>query len=235
MQKLTLKTIFLWTFSCLYISSSHAELVADYFFESNLNSSVTGAPALISLAQTPQYQTETIAERQKTALFFEAGEGLQLDISTLIDADEYSIVILFYFSEITSYRKLVDFKQLSTDFGLYNNSGTIDFYNFEQSNDVLIQPNTFVQLVMTRAANSQTDIYINKIPQISFMDTTEAAVISSNNLLYFFVDDFSTDTEQSAGAVARISVYDTALSSAEVSELELLDIIFADDFEPSTF
>ncbi|WP_395375189.1 hypothetical protein [Marinicella sp. W31] len=227
-------TLFL---TCFVTLNSHAELVADYFFESNLNSSLVQAPALNSLASTPQYQTTSIDGFNKKALIFNAGEGLVLDTSSLISNDEYTIVMLFSISEIIGYRKLIDFKHRTSDLGLYNNARAIEFYNLERSQQTSIQPDTFIQLVISRSATGETEIYIDQTLELSLMDSigTGIGIISNNNLLYFFVDDLNTNTEQSAGAVARISIYDTALNLSEVSQLERLDIIFTDDFEMNAF
>ena len=107
----------------------------------------------------------------------------------------------------------------------------VEFYGADAGMNALIQPNQFIQLTITREINGETNIYLNQELQVNFMDSTGLGIISNNNLLHFFVDDFNTDTEQSGGTVARITVYDTALSSTEVSELELLDVIFNDNFE----
>ena len=97
---------------------AQSQPIADYFFESNLNSAQSDAPALVSLAQMPQYAVTSVAGLQKKVLVFSAGEGLQLDTSTLINNDEYSIVLLFTLDETFGYRKLIDFKHRSSDFGV---------------------------------------------------------------------------------------------------------------------
>src|SRR4029079_3181217 len=47
---------------------------------------------------------------------------------------------------------------------------------------------------------------------------------SPNYPARFFIDDVAVPNEHSAGAVARIRVFDTALSAAEVAALEGVDL-----------
>jgi CSLREA domain-containing protein len=59
--------------------------------------------------------------------------------------------------------------------------------------------------------------YVDGIQQFSFSDTSGDAVIDANNALRFFRDNQS-GSEHSAGSVARIRLYDTALTAVEIGE-----------------
>ena len=57
---------------------------------------------------------------------------------------------------------------------------------------------------------------MTEAPQFSFLDSQDQA---RGNVLSFFADDTQTSMEDSAGAVARIRLYDAPLSAAQVHSL----------------
>jgi hypothetical protein len=67
---------------------------------------------------------------------------------------------------------------------------------------------------------------VNGVQELSFQDGRGDAVISADGMLRFFQDDAQTSGEYSAGAVARIRVYDGPLSSDEVSALDSAPPLF---------
>ena len=84
---------------------------------------------------------------------------------------------------------------------------------------VSISDNTYVQVVLTREANGVVTGYVNGTQQFQFTDTSGIAIIDGNNSLRFFRDDGS---EASAGSVARIRIYNGALSATQVAALDRL-------------
>ena len=73
-----------------------------------------------------------------------------------------------------------------------------------------------MQVVLTRDGSGQVVGYVNGRPQFAFLDSGNDGVIVGDTLR-FFKDDGG---EESAGAVARIRLFDTALSAAEVAALD---------------
>jgi hypothetical protein len=74
--------------------------------------------------------------------------------------------------------------------------------------------------VLTRAADATVRGFVDGTPQWQFTDTAGDGVISSNRLV-FSMDNLSGGGtgEHSAGAVARVRLYDRALSQAEINSL----------------
>jgi hypothetical protein len=199
-----------------------AVLRADYRFQGNLNSSVAGAPALTSFGAGNVFGTDSIAGASTPALAFPEGGGLTLpNANTIVPGPTYTIALLVRLASVSGYRKYIDFKNRTSDNGVYVLDGALNFYNFATGPTAPITANAYRTIVLTRDAAGQVVGYVNGAQQLGFADTTSAGLIDAANTLNFFFDDTVTTGEQSAGAVARIQVYDNALSAAEVAGLGL--------------
>ncbi len=214
-------------------------LKADYQFQNTLESTVAGAPPLSNLGEN-SFQTETVGfaeatglaaagagsqarladDSVRTVLAFPLGSGVALDSTVgVIPDDAYSIVMLFRFEEVNGYRMILDFKNGSGDIALYNYYGTLVFYTAAYGENSPITPNTWVQVVLTRDAARNVVGYVNGIEEFAFVDEAELATVGVDNNLRFFRDNQGVGIEHSAGAVARIRLYDRALSADEVAGL----------------
>lgn len=142
----------------------------------------------------------------------------------------YSIELYFSFTDITGYRKIIDFKDRTSDNGLYNRDGVLNFYNFVSGPANEIAPNTLIHLVLTRdSATNLVTAFINGNLSLSFNDGTSAGdFTSTGNIMHYFRDDSVTGGEASAGFVDFIRIYDHPLNSSEAQAL------FAAVPEPST-
>jgi hypothetical protein len=152
---------------------------------------------------------------------FDAQQGLSLS-NALLNDDDYSIYMDFEFDSLSGYKKIVDFKDLTSDNGLYNLDTDLNYYNFAFGPAGALTPGTFEQVVITRDAASNTVTgYVDGVQQIQFTDSTSDAVFSAaNNIINFFQDDTVTGgRESSSGAVSQIEIFDGALTAAEVAAL----------------
>jgi hypothetical protein len=127
-------------------------------------------------------------------------------------------------ADTSSYRKIVDFKNLTTDGGLYNLNSKLNFYTTGDlvNGTTVVGDNTPVRLVLTRdGSTGQTTGFYNGVSQFSFADTGSFATFTgSNNIINFFQDDITTfPREASGGVLQRLAIYDGALSAAEVASL----------------
>jgi hypothetical protein len=129
----------------------------------------------------------------------------------------------FEFSSASGYEKIVDFKNLTSDNGLYNLSAALNFYPAAATGFANTMPaGTFVNVAITRdAASSMVFGYVNGVQQWQFTDTPSYGTFSSpNNIINFFQDDITTGgRESSAGVATRIQIFDGALTGAEVAAL----------------
>lgn len=187
-----------------------ADLTHLYTLNSTLTDSL-GGPNLISaggvLPPTGSYT-------------FNANQGLSL--SNAINPTNYSILIDFSFDTTTSFRKIVDFKALSGDDGLYNLNSFLNFFPTQTgpANQILL--GTLARVVITRDGTSNLVTgYVNGVQQIQFADSSSIATFSAtNNIINFFQDDSATSgREASSGSLSQIAIYEGALTTQDAAFL----------------
>ena len=203
-------------------AASAATLKGDYRFANTRESSCCGAPALVDIGPSQNsFFSDSVDGSPQTALAFPTSNGLSLATGGVIPPDSFSFVMQFNFVETGGYRRILDLKGGSSDQGLYNLSGQLNFYPSVtgSANPPPFVPNKYVEAVITRDGPTKQVVgYIDGVRQFSLTDSDDAAVISAGTAR-FFKDDAAVSGEESAGAVARIRVYEGALSAAEVAAL----------------
>lgn len=197
-----------------------AAVVANYQFQNTLSSTIASAPDLVPFV-LGSYSSASIGGTPTTVYNFGKQQGLSLDATGLI-SDNYTIAALFSFDDISYYRKILDFKNLTSDTGLYTIGGQLNFYN-EASGGPTVGPGTFFEVVLTRdSSNALMTAYFDGTPVFSFSDSSSLGVISAANLLNIFQDDAATGgNESSSGSVAGLRIFDNVLTDAEVAALDL--------------
>jgi concanavalin A-like lectin/glucanase superfamily protein len=195
---------------------------ADYQFNGTTKACRNLAPALTGLGTTG-FATESVDGKTWKVQTFDDNSGLQLSpTANEMAPGAYTIVVLFRISAPEGFVRLIDFKNGTADTGLYSQEGYLSFYNLAAGPAATIG-STFVQVVLTRGADGTVSGYVDGAQQFTFTDTTSQAVIS-NDTLRFFQDNTSGGAgfEASPGAVARIRLYDKALTATEVGNLNQL-------------
>lgn len=219
-----------------------ATLAADYQFQQSFASSVGSAPDLTEVNTGTAtggtfVQADVYGQTQYVYSFSggtEGGEGLQAATAGVISPDTYSIVIDAELEEITqAINKIIDFKNRTTDSGLYIVAGIPTFYNsvtpVGNGLSPLIQ-GEFGELALTRDSSGTVDVYLNGVSEFSFDDSSsDLATIGdtpADQVLDLFVDDPYTTIVESGltlenpeGEVARVRLYDGALTPTEVASL----------------
>lgn len=197
--------------SLLTISSTcfGATLTHQYQFNGNLSDDFAG-PSLVSNGGTVN----------ATNYSFAANQGLSLS-NALVDPADYSIEIVFNFSELSSYRKIIDFKDRTVDAGMYNQDTRTRFYTQTTGELGEFTANVDARLVLTRDdATDLVSIYVDGSLKDSFTDSGSDAVFSAaNNIIWFFQNDTVQSGEASPGVVDLIRIYDGDLTSGEVAAL----------------
>jgi hypothetical protein len=154
------------------------------------------------------------------------GQNQGLTLSGVFGAaTDYSVAMQFYFADVTGYRKILDFKDRSSDDGFYNYSSSPQFYPTAGGINGSYAPNTLAFTVLTRDASTQlVSFYVNGVLNNSFIDNLNRGdFTSTGGLARFFEDDFATaQGEASAGFVNYIATYGTALTPAEVAGLTVV-------------
>ncbi|HJQ80321.1 MAG TPA: choice-of-anchor Q domain-containing protein, partial [Lacipirellulaceae bacterium] len=152
---------------------------------------------------------------------FDPNEGLNLS-DALSNPAQYSIELLFRFdSGSGGWHKIVDFKNLTANTGLYRAGNGLHFL------DRVFTPNVFeagviCRLILTRDDESDAVRgFINGTEIWSFLDVAGEAVFDGpEQIIRFFQDDNTTgQAEASHGFVDLIRIYDHALNAEEVATL----------------
>jgi hypothetical protein len=199
---------------CLAGGAQAAAVVHDYQLNGTLADAL-GGPALTAI--NAGGANGTIGA---TGFSFPANSGLQLT-GGLFNADTYSIEMAFSFDSVSSWRRIIDFKDRSTDFGLYNFDGGIQFFPFT-TGSTIFTPGGMVNLIITRDdAIDAFNVYAAGVNILSLTDTAGDAVFStSGQIVNFFRDDVVFPGEASAGFVDKIRFYDGALTATDAACLQ---------------
>ena len=216
MRKPSLRLLRSWAFilglCALTASRVEATLIHDYEFNNSLSDSL-GGPSLTSLGGTIG----------PSSYVFGAQQGLSLSGAlTSAQSSTYTVDLSFELDTLSGFRKLLDFKNLSSDNGLYNLNTNLNYFNFTTGPTGAFAPGVYARLDLTRDNTTGLVVgYVNGVQQISFTDSTSDAVFNSaSNIINFFQDDNVTGgRESSSGSVDQIRIYDTALSQSEETAL----------------
>jgi PEP-CTERM motif len=150
-----------------------------------------------------------------TGITFASNQGPT--ISGFSSPTNYSVEVAFSFAQLSGYRKILDFKNRTSDNGLYNLSALLNFYPITTSGSPQFLTNQLARVVFTRNAAGQSVGYVGNTAVIGFTNAFETQITSVLQLLR---DDLVTGQgEASPGFVDYIRIYDTALSASEVAGL----------------
>ena len=223
-------------------------LQADYQVQNTYASSVGSIGPLTVVGGTDASFVQTTVDSQ-SQLVLELGTGgdfnappvpptgVQTQTNPFLSASNYSVVLLADFSLDVNLvaTKVFDFKNLSSDSGLYINdtTGLLSFYD---GTNTTVGTNPFTsgnygQIVLTRNGTTNvTDIYVNGTLDITFTDTSGAAILgdataSGNSFLTLFKDDgtgvgSTVVPESTTGDIARLRLYVGVLDAATVANLD---------------
>ena len=223
---------------------------ADYQVQDTFNSSVgsIGPLTIVGPVAGVGFMSDTVNGNPQRVLNIQASNsmapfdqsGVQTQTNPFLSASNYSVVLLANFNLNTAdvvATKIFDFKNLSSDAGLYVNAatGTLAFIDgsgvLQGTGGAAISSATYAQIVLTRdSATNLTSVYLNGALAFSFTDNVGLAVLgdssmSGNSFLTLFKDDGmglggSMLTESTQGNIARLRLYDGLLSADDVMNLD---------------
>ncbi len=237
------------------LASLRAQTVeADYNFIGNtLNSSVGSIGPLMPIGANNGFSTDTVRGVPNTPIYRIAASGstpnfsqggAQVQTNPFVSSSNYSVVLLANFqlsAADAAATKIFDFKDLSSDAGLYINSATGVLSFIDGSANILgiggagVSLLDYPQVVLTRdGMTGLVSIYQNGTLAFSFMDSTGLAIlgdsmISSNAFLTVFKDD-ATGTggaltnESTQGNIARLRLYNGVLTADQVAALDTVAV-----------
>lgn len=228
-----LRTIATWVVAATLVSSAalHAQTpIADYQLQGNYNNSAVGTVGMLSTIGTGNtFVTATVNGQSQQVLNVPSGSGVQTPASPFAAADQgtYSVVLLSSLNTSTSVTtKVFDFKNFTTDAGLYINGATGFLQFIDNTSTVIvggtglvpITSGTYFQLTLTRTAAGLVTGYQGGTQSFQFTDSGNLATLGT--VLSIFKDDnIGTNIEDSSGTIARVRLYNDVLTPAQVALL----------------
>jgi hypothetical protein len=162
-----------------------------------------------------------------SAYRFKPNEGLSL--SGVMPIAVYTIDAMVAIDDLTQWRKLIDFKALAIEPGVYVNDAKFSFVERAESAGTpiiaqslpMLRAREFTELTIVREANGRITGYIDRAPAFSIVDSFEAGTFTGpGSVVYFVMDDTQTNrVEASSGSIRDIRIWDVALTDAEVGAL----------------
>jgi len=162
-----------------------------------------------------------------TAYQFGVNQGLS--VAGVMPAAVYTIDMHFQLATLDGYRKVIDFKALGSDAGLYVEDSMLQFVVIPvtgcpgsdcYTSPALFAPDTAMELTLTRDGSGDVSAYLDRALQFSFSDAGSVGTFDGvDSVINLFIDDNSTMGEASAGVVNKIRIYSTALSADEIAAL----------------
>jgi hypothetical protein len=209
----------------LAASPAASNLRADYRFEGNFNNRVGSAPDLVPVGVDETCPPSCfkfgvpVKGTSQGAWDWAEGAGLRLDDArkAVGSPRTYSIVLLLRLDDVADYNKLIDFDNLDSEQGLYVDSGYLDIWPFEESDEEVIRDDRWRQIVLTRNRAGKVRGYVDGERVAATKDPDEVQMLGADEKLHFLIDDGSD--EHSGGYIARLRIYDGALSPRAVRKL----------------
>jgi hypothetical protein len=201
-------------------AASAATEVGDYRFQDNLSSSFGLGPTLTNIGPgTNAFAAEPVFGPSQRVLAFPQNNGVQMSPVGIPAGTAFSVVTTFRFASTSGYRRIVDWKNDTSDEGLYLHDGKVSLYYGGPTDapTVNLTPNTWGTVaVTTNAPDLGSHAYFNGT-QVA---TSSIGPGITGNTLRFFRDAAGgTPNEASAGAVACIRVFSGTLTAAEVGQI----------------
>lgn len=199
---------------------SFGQTTLTYPLRGNLLEQNNAGPPLVQL-DSGRFQRDTMPcsgeIRQVYHFGRNSGLGFNNEAARHWFKQSYTIELYFKMSDLSGWRRVVDFKNRYTDYGCYVRYGRLSFYNYIISDTTPFEENRYQYYAVTRdSLTNRVHIYSSGTSQISFVDTDTAGTISASQWLTFFQDDFSVPNEASSGALAYLKLYRQPLDSITV-------------------
>lgn len=219
-----MKKLILLSVISFFFVKTFPQSVLSYEFLGNLNEKNGLGPALVVLGNEGAYVTDTLNEisgKTKMVYRFEQNSGLQFNNAAAGNfiGDTYSIEIYFVFDELSSWKRVVDWKNRTSDHGAYVFNGQLNFYPYVYSSTAPVVAGEYTYYVVTRdGATGKVLLYTDANVEINMDDPSGDALLNEDNVLNFFQDDLAVPNEASSGAVAIVNLYNYVLDSNTVKQ-----------------
>jgi OmpA-OmpF porin, OOP family len=206
---------------CLLIAPnvSAATLIGDYQFQGDRSSSTTGAAALSDLGSgSNAFQSDSVMGASRQVLAFPKGNGLQMSPVGFSANASYSVVMTFRMTDVSSYRRLLDFSNGTSDIGVYVRDGTLAYFALGTHQSGAVLANNTYATVGFVSDGSLMDSYLYANGAF-VLDAATWSSITGGTLRFFKDAAAGTQDEESGGAVSCIRVYTGTLTAGEIASI----------------
>lgn len=189
----------------------------EYRFEGNFNPENNKGPVLKPLG-TGRFEVQDISPCGKKGVYhFGENCGFTFENKGFIGA-EHTIELYFKFDNLKSWKRIVDYKNRTSDTGPYAFDNQIEFYKIAISKNFPFRENRYAHVVLVREANENYSLYVDGVPRAMFRDINELGIPSREDVLHFFRDDLQVPNECSSGTIAFLRIYNYAVNSQQIAE-----------------
>jgi streptogramin lyase len=216
---------------------------ASYSFNDSLAADEYGAPSLSAVDPLGMngFESATVFGQSRRVYSFDGNAspadqqaGLSLDTTGLIPQNNYSVEMVFEFTEDPGWRRVLDVQARLSDNGFYvDPSDRLDVYNagIQINPTTTFTNNVFHHLVLTTQYGF-VSVYLDGNIELVTRYTSVMNINNPGNILNFFLDNTAGggQGEFADGKVALIRIYDTILTDFDVAAL-LLNPFDEDDLD----
>ncbi|MDO9254727.1 MAG: T9SS type A sorting domain-containing protein [Bacteroidales bacterium] len=214
-------------------NTSAQNLIAEYNFDGNLQDELAGSTLDKFGTEndgsdhnnaTSGFATDANGAYSYWTSTLERGGGFWVDVNTDISTN-YSIGIRFSFEDTEGgYRKIIDFKNMTSDNGFYfYDGGYLNFYPDQTLGNSVTLNDQVVDIIITRASDNTFKAYIvvNNvlIKELDIIDADGNAIaelVNGKPRFRFFHDDNETSSEATPGGkVYSIKIWDGPITDIQ--------------------
>src|SRR6186713_115737 len=125
------------------------------------------------------------------------------NVSGVIDPGTYCIQLKFTPLATTGWRKILDFKNRTSDKGLYIYNSKLQFYPYTPGPDIAFSPGVPVTVLFTRdGATGEMSGYVDGVWQWTITDSpNDATFTGPGNIIYILIDDLAVPGESMSGSL----------------------------------
>jgi hypothetical protein len=199
-----------------------AKLTADYNFNGNFNNSAGPAGDLHKVGPGGSFKNVQVFGDSQRVWEWPEATGLRLNNANKAvggNGGHYTFVLLLRLDATSGYRKLVDFDNRQSDEGWYEYYKSLypyDLSNFDYDKE-RVHPGKWCQIALTRNGKGKVHGYVGDALIGHAGDPGKDEALGPDKILHFLIDD--SGGEESGGQIARLRIYDEALSSNKVKHL----------------
>ncbi|HLP52981.1 MAG TPA: gliding motility-associated C-terminal domain-containing protein [Chitinophagales bacterium] len=204
--------------------------VHTYLFDNNFNSSSGGPPLteLVSCGANPgTFGPVTTVNAAGVCLnfnayCFEGGGGLKYPNTGPYVTGGYTVSMYVKFNSVTSWTRLLDFENSTSDAGIYLFGGCLQAIPWQQPVGPCpsFQANTFYLITFVRDPTTfVSDIYVNGVLFAQLYDSNYPWLRGTVNGINFFRDDNVSPCEAGSGCIAFMQVSPIRATAADVALL----------------